>query len=72
MPLLTRAWLEGFTPLVAGLPGFEEPTLLLRSVIEHGVRWRIGNGASVRIWHDKWVPVPRSFRVIRPISQLEQ
>lgn len=25
--------------------------------------WRIGNGESVKIWHDKWILRPSSFKV---------
>ncbi|KAL3839206.1 hypothetical protein ACJIZ3_023797 [Penstemon smallii] len=36
--------------------------------ISAGLRWRIGNGNSVRIWGDKWLPRPHSFRVTTPPS----
>ncbi|KAI5338230.1 hypothetical protein L3X38_017501 [Prunus dulcis] len=32
-------------------------------LIEQGSRWRIGNGHSVRIWGDRWLPNSESFQV---------
>jgi ribonuclease HI len=37
-----------------------------RHVITKGTRWRIGNGLSTRIWHDKWLPPPSSGNPITP------
>ncbi|KAK9266575.1 hypothetical protein L1049_021625 [Liquidambar formosana] len=34
-----------------------------RSVVDRGTRWRIGDGKSVRIWGDKWLPTPPSFQI---------
>ena len=31
--------------------------------INYGLRWRLGNGESIRIWGDKWVPKPSTFMV---------
>ncbi|KAL6204632.1 hypothetical protein ACLB2K_021899 [Fragaria x ananassa] len=31
-----------------------------------GIRWRVGNGTAIRIWEDKWLPSPWSFRVVTP------
>jgi hypothetical protein len=28
-----------------------------------GLVWRIGNGEKVRIWGDKWVPIPSSYKI---------
>ena len=38
-------------------------------VLKRGLRWNIGNGQRVRIWADKWVPIPNSFKVISPRPQ---
>ncbi|CAL2232092.1 unnamed protein product [Prunus armeniaca] len=34
-----------------------------RVIIEQGTRWRIGNGNSVRIWGDRWLPSSESFQI---------
>ncbi|KAL6176931.1 hypothetical protein ACLB2K_053563 [Fragaria x ananassa] len=31
-----------------------------------GIRWRIGSGDLVKIWGDKWLPTPWSFKVVTP------
>ena len=35
----------------------------VREVLDRGLRWNIGNGQSVRIWADRWLPTPNSFKV---------
>ena len=37
-----------------------------RVVIEKGMQWRVGNGASIRIYHDDWLPNAHSRKVISP------
>ena len=32
-----------------------------REVLQLGVRWRVGNGVSITIWKDKWLPFQSSF-----------
>lgn len=39
-----------------------------REVIMRGMRWRIGDGNSVQIYHDKWLPATEHGRVFSPIS----
>ena len=29
-----------------------------------GMRWQVGNGNKIRVWHDKWVPKPCTYKVI--------
>ncbi|KAL6195493.1 hypothetical protein ACLB2K_031112 [Fragaria x ananassa] len=31
-----------------------------------GIRWRVSSGESVKIWGDKWLPAPWSFKVVTP------
>lgn len=40
-----------------------------REVLRCGLRWNIGNGQSTRIWVDKWIPTPNSFKVGSPQPQ---
>jgi hypothetical protein len=35
-------------------------------LLKNGVIWRIGNGASVRIWRDPWIPRNDYFKAITP------
>ena len=32
-----------------------------RSVVEKGTHWRVGNGCSICIWKDKWLPFNLTF-----------
>ncbi|PRQ21155.1 putative RNA-directed DNA polymerase [Rosa chinensis] len=36
-----------------------------KSVLQAGLRWQVGNGTSIRIWDDPWIPRPNLFRSIR-------
>ncbi|ONI17829.1 hypothetical protein PRUPE_3G181300 [Prunus persica] len=33
-----------------------------RQVIEDGLIWRVGNGASIRVFQDRWIPKPFTFK----------
>jgi hypothetical protein len=33
-------------------------------LLKKGLVWRVGNGRSIRIWRDHWLPRPHSFKVI--------
>ena len=37
-----------------------------RETIEMGSRWCIGNGRTVEIWRDRWIPTSDNFKVISP------
>ena len=37
-----------------------------RELIKHGLKWRIGNGSQVRIFHDAWLPGSRQGKVLSP------
>jgi len=44
---------------------------LARNLLKQGLVWRVGNGASIKIWGDRWIPTPISFSVQSlPMSQL--
>ncbi|XP_062014693.1 uncharacterized protein LOC133731307 [Rosa rugosa] len=37
-----------------------------RPVIQAGLFWRIGNGISVNIWEDEWIPNVAAHSIVRP------
>ena len=39
-----------------------------QNLVKKGIRWRIGNGANVRVWMDKWLPVLDRCREFRNID----
>lgn len=41
-------------------------------MVQKGLRWQVGNGRSIRIWMDKGLPTPSSFKVISPLSHLHE
>ncbi|XP_042988728.1 uncharacterized protein LOC122316263 [Carya illinoinensis] len=43
-----------------------------REVLSEGMFWCIGNGHSVRIWKDKWIPRPTSFKVQSLVRVLDE
>lgn len=34
-----------------------------KMIIEKGIIWRIGDGEDVRVWGDKWIPIPLTFSI---------
>lgn len=40
--------------------------MVAKEVIGKGLCWNIGNGKKVNIWTDKWIPTPKSFKIISP------
>ncbi|KAK3192992.1 hypothetical protein Dsin_024302 [Dipteronia sinensis] len=43
-----------------------------KGLLDVGVRWRVGNGNSIRIYKDKWIPRPSTFKVVSPPTMNEQ
>lgn len=41
-----------------------------QNIVRKGVRWQVGNGRSIQIWHDKWLPTPSTYMVISPPSMI--
>uniref|UniRef100_A0A2N9F0P5 Reverse transcriptase domain-containing protein n=1 Tax=Fagus sylvatica TaxID=28930 RepID=A0A2N9F0P5_FAGSY len=41
----------------------QQPQSLVARVLQLGVRWHIGDGKSVEIWRDPWLPTKGSFMV---------
>jgi hypothetical protein len=40
-------------------------------LVREGMIWRVGNGSSVRIWKDKWLPLPSTYMAHSPPVLLE-
>lgn len=43
-----------------------------REVLKKGVQWRLGNGSTIKIWNDKWLPTPTNFQVQSPVLILHE
>ncbi|KAL0001855.1 hypothetical protein SO802_015636 [Lithocarpus litseifolius] len=43
-----------------------------KEVLWRGLRWNIGNGRRARIWADRWIPIPNSFKEDRKELDLER
>jgi ribonuclease HI len=43
-----------------------------KSLLEEGLLWRIGDGRSVRIWGDKWLPTKVTHAVQSPIRLVDE
>jgi hypothetical protein len=39
-------------------------------LLKEGLVWRVGNGESIKIWHDKWIPTPTSYMIQSPVNVL--
>ena len=37
-----------------------------QSIVKKGIRWQVGNGDNIRIWMDKWIPTPSTYKVVSP------
>ena len=42
-----------------------------RGVIEKGVRWRIGDGCSVKIWQHHWLLIKHPTQISSPIESMK-
>ena len=43
--------------------------MVAQGVVWKGIRWQVGDGESIRVWCDKWVPKPSTYRVVTPEKQ---
>lgn len=43
----------------------QKSILEVQTVIEKGIRWRIGCGENVKVWGGRWLPTPSTLKVLR-------
>ena len=37
--------------------------MTVQKIIQQGYRWQVGNGDSISVWTDKWLPISTTFRI---------
>lgn len=40
--------------------------LAAQQLVKDGLRWKVGNGANIRIWEDRWLPSPSTYKITSP------
>ncbi|KAL5770483.1 hypothetical protein ACOSP7_014637 [Xanthoceras sorbifolium] len=56
-----------FDSVVGNRPSFIWRSILCgRDVLRLGSHWRMGNGSSISVYKDPWIPRPSLFTVISP------
>ena len=35
-----------------------------QALMRRGLRWQVGNGENIRIWRNKWLPTPKTYKVV--------
>jgi hypothetical protein len=43
-----------------------------RTVLDHGSKWRVGNGANISICKDRWLPDQGNYKIPYPIEALPE
>jgi hypothetical protein len=46
--------------------------LSAKDVMDKGAGWRVGNGSSIKIWKDSWLPNQANFKVWSPVKDLPE
>jgi hypothetical protein len=64
--------------IVLGASRGKKASLIWRSLIasqqliSRGALWRVGDGRSIKVWGDRWVPVPSTCRIQSPCNNLPE
>ena len=37
-----------------------------QNVVKQGCRWQVGDGVSINVWNDRWLPHPTTFKITSP------
>ena len=43
-----------------------------QDIVQKGRRWQVGNGRSIMIWKDKWLPSPSTYEVVSPVNYIPE
>ena len=43
-----------------------------QDIVQKGRWWQVGNGRSIMIWKDKWLPSPSTYEVVSPINYIPE
>lgn len=38
--------------------------MAVQGVVQRGMRWQVGNGNKIRVWSDKWIPRPSTYKMV--------
>ncbi|XP_023871998.2 uncharacterized protein LOC111984613 [Quercus suber] len=41
-----------------------------QEVVKKGMKWRVGNGDSILLWSDKWLPAPAAQKILSPTNHI--
>lgn len=39
-------------------------------LLKEGLIWRVGDGESIKIWGDRWIPYPHTYSIQSPVRGL--
>ncbi|KAL3812349.1 hypothetical protein ACJIZ3_013617 [Penstemon smallii] len=42
-----------------------------KKILDSGLRWRVGDGNTIRIWKDSWLPRPHAFKICSHPHQVD-
>ena len=43
-----------------------------QDIVQKGKRWQVGNGRSIMIWKDKWLPSPSTYEVVFLVNYIPE
>ena len=46
--------------------------MVAQALVRKGRRWQVGNGRSIMIWKDKWLPSPSTYEVVSLVNNIPE